>query len=90
MKTEIEEIKDSIKIINHNSTRLSKRMKSLCIDFKEFKEVFQKHNEEYIATNTDVKSIKRMVWWMLTVIVVGSILAIFSSIVVGIFFLVLR
>lgn len=89
MEETIKKIQKSIRILNHNSTEMNASLKSLCKSITEVKDAFQDHKEEYIETRTDVKSIKRMVWWMLSVVVVGTLLGIFSAIVIGGFFLFL-
>lgn len=83
---EIKKIRKSIQVLNHNSTDMAKNMKQLCVSLTKLTDDFREHKEEYIETRTDVRSIKKMVWFIFSSIMFGTILSIFG----GVFFLFLR
>ena len=93
MTKQIEAIKKSIEIINHNSTKTEESLRHLCRDVKQIKINHRDHLKGYQELKigfaqiaTDIGWLKKLLYWILTTILMGTLLSILG----GLFFLVLR
>ena len=80
MKKEIEAIKKHIKILNHNSDALTKDVSELKKDFKDHKTCFVDLVKSHTETKVNVSWLMKFQWWILTVVIFGTL----STIVLGI------
>lgn len=93
MNKEIEAIKKSIEIINHNSTKTEESLRHLCKDVKQIKINHRDHLTNYeelrlgfSGIQKDIDWLKKLTWWILTTILMGTLLSILG----GLVFLFLR
>lgn len=79
MKISLKKIWSHIEVLNHNSTQLTKDLKTLDTKFDE-------HIHKFVELKTDVNWLKKINWYILTAVIFGTLI----SIGIGIFFIIFR
>lgn len=88
MNEEIQKIKEAIEVINHNSTKIEASLKSVCESLKELQLNLSDHLEDFSKLQVvlgqvqeNINWLKKLTWWILTTILMGTLLSIFGGLI---------